>query len=85
MAQKILGQKLISEDLRKSKKAYSSPQKIVSAEVETPRQKPVPETHDAHDDYLWDTAIANSMDAIRELADKALADKRAGRTKKITI
>jgi len=40
---------------------------------------------DSQDERLWECAIANSMDAIRDLADKALADRRAGRTKKITL
>ena len=43
------------------------------------------ESHSPQDDNLWDAAIENSIDAIRELADKALADRQAGRTKKITI
>lgn len=40
---------------------------------------------DGQDDYLWECAAANNIDAIRELADKALADRRAGRTKKIIL
>ncbi len=40
---------------------------------------------DAQDDHLWECAIANNIDAIRDLADKALADRQAGRTKKITF
>ena len=40
---------------------------------------------DAQDDHLWECAIANNIDAIRDLADKALADRQAGRTKKITL
>lgn len=37
------------------------------------------------DEQLWECAIDNSIDALRDLADKALADRRAGRTKKITL
>jgi len=44
-----------------------------------------PERRSLYDDDLWDAAIENSIDTIRELADKALADRQAGRTKKITI
>lgn len=39
----------------------------------------------SQDESLWECAIANSMDAICELADKALADRQAGRTKKIAL
>ena len=46
---------------------------------------PVTVDTDAQEEHLWDCAIANSIDAIRDLADKALADRRAGRTKKISL
>jgi len=45
----------------------------------------VPVDPDAQDERLWECAIANNIDAIRDLADKALADRRAGRTKRITF
>ena len=46
---------------------------------------PVPTGVDGQDEHLWESAIANSIDAIRDLADKARAERRAGRTKKITL
>lgn len=45
----------------------------------------VPADSDAQDEHLWECAIANNIGAIRDLADKALADRQAGRTKKITF
>lgn len=40
---------------------------------------------DTQDEHLWERAIANSMDAIRSLADKAQAERKAGRTKKVFL
>lgn len=51
--------------------------KTASAEASAPTAPP--------EEQLWDCAIANSMDAIRSMADKARADREAGRTKKVLL
>jgi len=33
----------------------------------------------------WETSFANSQDALSELADEALAEHRAGRTKRLNM
>lgn len=48
-------------------------------------QASAPADADAQDEQLWERAIANSMDAIRSLADKAQAERKAGRTKKVRL
>ncbi len=60
-------------------RTYHSGSKAASAEA------PAPADADAQDEQLWECAIANSMDTIRSMADKALADRKAGRTKKVAF
>jgi hypothetical protein len=38
---------------------------------------------DIHGEEQWDQTLARSADALEKLADRALADFRAGRTKKM--
>lgn len=38
---------------------------------------------DNTEEQLWDDAVANSLDAFREMAEKARANRQAGRTQKI--
>ena len=38
---------------------------------------------DIHGEEQWDETLARSADALEKLADRALADFRAGRTKKM--
>lgn len=83
MTQKTIAQKTIRVDSAKPEKAAYPTNGAVSTEINAPLH--TNGDHDPQDEYLWDCAIANSMDVIRELADKALADRQAGRTKKITI
>lgn len=89
MAQERVTQEVIRVDSRKPKKATCPTKRMVSEEVLMPRQTSQQVNNntniDPQDDSLWDCAIGNSIDVIRELADKALADRRAGRTKKITL
>ena len=40
---------------------------------------------EGQDEQLWEKAITNSLDVIREMANKARAERRAGRTKKINL
>ncbi len=89
MAQETVGQEVIRVDSSKPKKATRPTNGMVSVEVIIPRQTSQQVNNntniDPQDDSLWNCAVANSIDVIRELADKALADRRAGRTKKITL
>ncbi|MGI4791157.1 MAG: hypothetical protein ACRYFS_20200 [Janthinobacterium lividum] len=64
-------------------------QKEIDAALQTKHEpassnQSVPANANGQDELLWDAAIANSIDAIRELADKARTERRDGRTKKIT-
>ena len=40
---------------------------------------------EGQNEQLWDAAITSSIDVIREMADKARAERQTGRTKKITL
>ena len=40
---------------------------------------------DAQEEQIWNAAIENSLDSLRDMADKALAERRAGHTKKIRL
>ena len=72
-------QKDVNAAYFKGARSYKVKSEKVTQEVS------MPPISDAQDDHLWECAIANNIDAIRDLADKALADRRAGRTKKITL
>ncbi len=54
----------------------------------TTHSRPAPSVSsdpEGQNEVLWEGALANSLDAIRDLADRALADRQAGRAKKITL
>lgn len=74
-----LMQKDVNATYFKGARSYRAKSEKVTQEV------CVPADPDAQDEHLWECAIANNIDAIRDLADKALTDRRAGRTKKITF
>ena len=72
-----LMQKDVNATYFKSVRSYTVKSEKITQKVCVPT--------DSQDEHLWECAIANNIDAIRDLADKALADRRAGRTKKITF
>ncbi len=89
MAQETKAPETAPVDFRAPQKAVRPANGAVLGEVVISRQTVQPNSQntgdDAQEDSLWERAIANSFEAIRELADKALDDRRAGRTKKITL
>ena len=90
MAQGTRAQEAVRVDSGKPTKASPPAHGIVSGAVSaevviTHCDVPTSKGQDSQDDALWDCAVANSIDAIRGLAEKALADRQAGRTKKVTL
>lgn len=53
------------------------------AHAETPEaDPPASAAAEGQDEQAWEAAIASSLDVIRDMADRARAERQAGRTNK---